>query len=123
MHVHVQTMEITMFLHDWTDLEGMKNDFQITDSELKGVRILLASYTYENYEGDAFVLFVRGRKLYEVNGGHCSCFGLEQQWKPEKTTVRELRHRLKEGTLGQAWGKGNTFADQLSQVLDEYSSK
>ena len=92
------------------------DDFEITEGDLEGVEILLASYTYENYSGDAFVLFRKGGKLYEVNGGHCSCYGLEGQWDPEETTVAELRHRLTEGNLGRYYG--NEFADELSAVLD-----
>lgn len=82
--------------------------------------VLLASYTYEDYSGDAFVLFRKGDKLYEVNGGHCSCYGLEGQWDPEETTVEALRHRLEKGDLGyEGWReKHNVFADELKQVLD-----
>ena len=43
-------------------------------------------------------LFERDGKLYEVFGGHCSCYGLEDQWKPEETTTAALRYRLKEGS-------------------------
>jgi hypothetical protein len=89
------------------------------EDEKYQVNILLASYTYEDYSGDAFVLFEKERKLFEVNGGHCSCYGLENQWKPESTTVESLLHRLNEGTLGLAtWDdKRNVFARELRQVL------
>jgi len=111
-----------MFLNDWKDsgLEGMKGDFGIDDTALDGVTVLLASYTYEDYSGDAFVLFARGGKLYEVNGSHCSCYGLREssysgdtttQWQPEETTVEALRHRLEKGYVGE-------IADALRQVLD-----
>ena len=125
MHVHGQMMEMTMFLHDWNEnhIEGVKKDFDISDADLLGVRILLASYTYEDYSGSAFVLFVRDGKLFEVNGGHCSCYGLEDQWSPEETSVEELRHRLKEGQLGADSYYGGNFADQLSQILDDYALK
>lgn len=85
--------------------------------------VLLASYSNEDYSGDAFVLFRKGDKLYEVNGGHCSCYGLEGQWEPEETNVEALRHRLEEGHLGyyDAWSddKRSIFADELKQVLDK----
>lgn len=83
--------------------------------------VLLASYTYEDYSGDAFVLFRKGDKLYEVNGGHCSCYGLEGQWEPEETNVEALRHRLEKGDLGyEGWReKHNVFADELKQILDK----
>lgn len=85
--------------------------------------VLLASYTYEDYSGEAFVLFRKGDKLYEVNGGHCSCYGLEGQWEPEETSVEALRHRIEKGDLGYYNGwrddRQSTFADELKQVLDK----
>ena len=63
----------------------------------KASEILLADYTYEDYSGSAYVLFERAGKLYEVVGSHCSCFGLEGQWKPEETTWAALAMRPKGG--------------------------
>lgn len=94
-----------MFLNDWKEsgVDGMKSDFGITDADLEGAEILLASYTYEDYSGSAFVLFRRDGKLFEVNGGHCSCFGLGEsdysgdtttQWQPEETTVESMMARI-----------------------------
>lgn len=82
-----------MFLSDWSEskLDGLKSDFQIDDV---GGDVLFAAYTYEDYSGDAFVLFSRDGKLFEVNGGHCSCYGLEGQWDPEETTKEALMKRL-----------------------------
>lgn len=65
-------------------------------------RVLFASYGTNDYEGDAIVLFTHEGKLYEVNGGHCSCHGLEStsyegeeesQWAPEETSWEALRMR------------------------------
>ena len=83
-----------------------------------GAEILLASYGTPSYEGYAFVLFRRDGKLWEVNGSHCSCYGLEGQWEPEETTVEALRRRVKEGTLGEGGYNENPFAAELLQVLD-----
>lgn len=121
-----------MYLNDWKDsgLEGMKIDFGIGDDALAGAEILLASYGYENYQGSAFVLFRTSGKLYEVNGSHCSCHGLneqsylgdtETQWRPEETTLESLRHRLNVGSLGQDSYCGNEFAGELRTVLDTLS--
>ena len=60
------------------------------------VNILIAWYDCEEYEGSAFVLFIQDGKLYEVHG-YCSCFGLEDQWDPEETTVKSIRHRMEKG--------------------------
>lgn len=86
--------------------------------EYRGIEILLASYSYENYSADAFVLFRKGGKLFEVNGGHCSCYGLEGQWEPEETTVAALKHRLSEGGMGRDSYCGNEYADELLALLD-----
>lgn len=82
--------------------------------EIEDSDILLASYNIGGYEGDAFVLFRKDGKLYEVNGSHCSCYGLEGQWRPEETDIASLRYRSKEGTMGI-----NTFRNELIQVLDK----
>ena len=79
---------MTIYLNDWknTGIDGMKRDFNIDDPYLEGVEILLASYTYKYYVGDAFVLFLKDGKLYEVNGSHCSCYGLEAK------IIMEVQH-------------------------------
>lgn len=85
----------------------------------QGVEIILAAYGDDNYSGDAFVLFRKDGKLYEVNGSHCSCNGLEGQWEPEETTAEALRHRLDRGALGIDGFSGNFFADELRSVLND----
>ena len=84
-----------MYLNDWSEsqAEGMCRDFEIEMSALDGIKILVASYTYEDYNGSAFVLFEKGGQLFEVNGSHCSCYGLEGQWEPEETTLEALMAR------------------------------
>lgn len=48
-----------VYLHDWKDgcLTEVASDFETDPDQMEGVEILLASYSYEHYEGDAFVLF------------------------------------------------------------------
>lgn len=122
-----------MFLHDWkeTGLDGMRDDFGISDEDLAGVEVLLATYTYEDYSGDAFVLFLRDGKLYEVNGSHCSCYGLSEsnysgdtttQWQPEETTVAALWMRMAKGHLGKE-DEGGGFAKELNGVLLDLEKK
>jgi len=61
--------------------------------EYEPIHILFASYSYANYSGDAFVLFEQDGKLFEVNAGHCSCYGLEGQFSHEETTLEAVAHR------------------------------
>lgn len=106
-----------MYLNGWetNGFDGMVEDFHATAEDVEGIEVLLASYEASGYEGDAFVLFQRDGALYEVHGSHCSCNGLEYQWRPEETTVHALRHLLDKGNLGQG---EHSFAAELRRVLD-----
>ncbi|MCF7618521.1 hypothetical protein [Bacillus sonorensis] len=71
----------SVFLNEW---EGKKkndvlSDFEEIDTDLN---ILFASYGSDLCEDKAWVLFEDKGKLFEVNGSHCSCYGLEYQWEP-----------------------------------------
>lgn len=85
-----------MYMHDWEEsqLDGLMSDFCIYESDLEGVEILHATYTYEYYSGSAYVLFRKDNKIYEVFGSHCSCYRLEGQWEPEEISIEDLLRRL-----------------------------
>ena len=95
----------SVYLHDWSEdgEAGMLADFQITADALSGATVLVASYTYEDYSGSAYVLFERDGKLFEVHGGHCSCYGLEGQWEPEEADRDAILHRVNNGSWGEEY--------------------
>ena len=82
-----------VYVGDWSCLDDMLRDFSIDKDSVKGYKVLYAWYEYADYSGSAFVLLKKGRKLYEVNGGHCSCYGLEDQFELEETNVEALLKR------------------------------
>lgn len=86
-----------------------KNDiatnFQISPDIMQNVFIIQADYNTGDYCGDAHVLYVEDGKLFEVHGSHCSCYGLEDQWKPEET--------FPEAALKQEYFKGNALLKQM----------
>lgn len=120
-----------IFLHIWDSKEDMIASFenvfnkdeltQEQKDKYAHVEVLLASYGCDNYTGDAFVLFrnTKDGQLYENNGSHCSCFGLEDQWDEESTSIESLRKRVNQGSLGSDDYSGNVFKDELIKVLDE----
>lgn len=73
------------------------NPFIINPDFPTDEEILFAAYEGGSYEGAAVVLFERDGKLYEVNGGHCSCCGLEDQWIPEETSWEAINLRPRKG--------------------------
>lgn len=112
-----------MFLGQWDNIEDLINDFEYYGdkdySKYEGIEILLAYYLYEDYSGEAFVLFRKDGVLYEVNGSHCSCYGLEGQWDPEETSVNALKYRYGVNEhFGTEYGRGNTYRKELKEVLD-----
>lgn len=91
--------------------------FRIGEEDLEGVEILLASYDEVwAYDGEAYVLFRKDGKLYEVHGSHCSCYGLEGQWEPEETTLESIEYRLRHGTLGNT-SDAHEFSAELHDVV------
>ena len=110
-------MNKPIFKEDFKDIDDIKGSFNITDEDLAGVRIYFAWYGSGSYDGSAFVLFKKGGKLYEVNGGHCSCYGLEGQWEPEETTKAAIIARIKDGSLGKSsYYYGGDFGDELLAI-------
>ena len=104
-----------IYLNDWRNSgeTGLLADFEIEN--LGGYEVVLASYTYEDYSGEAYVLLKKGGKLYEVHGGHCSCYGLEGQFSPEEVDIHSIRHRVEKGT----WGEEGKIKEYVLEALDE----
>lgn len=81
------------FMNGEYDYEtGKYKKIQLPKGFPKKSDILFAAYgTEESYSGSAIVVFSnRDGQLFIVEGGHCSCNGLEGQWVPTKTTIKAL---------------------------------
>ncbi len=75
--------------------EDVIDNFQLGEHQSNGIEIIYAEYDNHDYEADAFVLYKKDGKLYEVYGSHCSCFDLENQWEPEIVSIDALKKRSK----------------------------
>lgn len=116
-----------VFLHNWKRENDVYEDFsdngydeaEVTKFRiaLGDITILFASYGTDNYSGDAFVLIERNGKLYEINGYHCSCYGLEGQWEEEEVVLEEIANRLITGEMGTDDWAGNEFNKELRDFL------
>ena len=113
-----------MYIGNFSNKEDVASRFAIDLKSVEDCNILLAWYGYGSYDGSAFVLFECDGKLYEVNGGHCSCYGLEGQWSPEETSVEALKARIKNGSLGRdTYYDEGVFDKKLLGVLNRYRRK
>lgn len=88
------------YFGSWSTLEDVKCSFfpgwkrkpdSIPEDFPTDNEILFASYGGRSYEGDAQVVYKREGKLFEVDGYHCSCHGLEDGWSPEETSLGALQ--------------------------------
>lgn len=79
--------------HDFTDANSVFDTYAAPVEWREGVTFIYADYETYDYEGHSFVVFMKNGKLYEVNGSHCSCNGLEDCWQPEETSFAALMFR------------------------------
>jgi len=90
-----------IFWGEWGDVEDIEANFEKPGC-LDGAEVLHAAYTgydcWSDYEMEAVVVFTRDGKLWEVNGSHCSCMGLEGQWRPEEAVAKALAMRRGKGS-------------------------
>jgi hypothetical protein len=99
--------------------EDIISQYNAPADALKGAHIYLAWYGYGSYCGCSLVVFKKDGKLWEVNGSHCSCYGLEDQWRPEETSWEALAMR----TFGDDYD-GNVEATQaLQRLVKRYLKK
>lgn len=85
-----------MYFDIFSDRYSVLSQFEVKSSqiaELEDAEFLFAAYGGRAWEGAAIVIYTHDGKLFEVNGSHCSCYGLERQWKPEETSWGALAMR------------------------------
>ena len=82
-----------IYVQNFTDKASVLEAYNAPKDALDGATVYLAWYGYGSYDGKSLVIFRKGGKLYEVNGSHCSCNGLENQWEPEETSWAALAKR------------------------------
>lgn len=84
---------------------GVQEEFDTNFPE--PANVLYADYEYQNYEGEANVIWQEDDgSISYVSGGHCSCYGLEGQWEVEtypEETIRKMIQRARESD--NKWSK------------------
>lgn len=106
------------FIENFSSKEDVISNYTAPADALDGAIIYLAWYGYGSYDGYSLVVFEKDGKLYEVNGSHCSCSGLEGQWQPEETSWEALKMR---NLNDEGYTSGAHEADlQLHKVVSEH---
>lgn len=70
-------------------VKDIVNNYDVEESTVNQYKLVVASLNDYGYDEDSYFLLIHKvtGKLYEVNGGHCSCYGFEGQFQPEETTA------------------------------------
>lgn len=98
----------------------VQEEFEIDIPEPE--EVIIADYDIDGYEGSANILYREGDKFFYVQGGHCSCYGLEGQWEPEEYSRDTLL-----GQITRAEGEPKYYqygffrqnADLIRKALDK----
>lgn len=90
-----------LFLEDLKDFteeeirEHFRSEYEAKKEDIDKFDILIAYESVGNWGCDSSSFFLlRDREtneLYENHGSHCSCYGFEGQFTPEKTTIDYLK--------------------------------
>jgi hypothetical protein len=84
---------MSIYIENFESNADIIKEYEAPADALDGATVYLAWYGYGSYDGDSLVVFEKDGILYEVNGGHCSCMGLEGQWEPAETSWEALGMR------------------------------
>lgn len=106
-----------MIIDGFEDIEDLKKEYEITDEQLQGYEILFACYETGCYDGSSIVLLKKDDKLYIIDAGHCSCYGLEGQWYPVETT-KELLIREANAKTYNSYMDNKKFVDFVNQYFN-----
>lgn len=99
--------------------EHIASTFQ-APTALDGYEVLVAYESVGDWgcDSSSFTLLrrINDGVLFENHGSHCSCYGFENQWEPEETTVESLRSR----TWGFAYGGYDDDRQANEAAIREY---
>lgn len=112
------------YLFDWENYtkDEILDEFEFNGDRSK-IEILFASYTYEMYSGEAFLIVKKENKLYEVNANHCSCYGLEGQFDLEETSIKQLEFYLEKGHKFRYYNGEDFIKEHLVDFIKNYKEK
>lgn len=107
---------MSVYLEEFKNESDIIEQYAAPNDALEGAKVLLAWYGYGEYCGDSLVIFEKDSKLFEVNGSHCSCNGLEGQWQPDETSWKALAMR----ELSDHYGGGKEADEILKELVKKY---
>lgn len=97
----------------FADWESVQENFKTETSCPEN--LIVAAYDTPSYEGYALVIYYENNKYWLVEGSHCSCYGLEDQWSPEPYKTAKLLKACLDRT---SYGVIQEYRDIIYQAID-----
>lgn len=98
------------WIEGFAGVEDVREQFR-EPTALEGCEVLYATYGSYGYDGYAVVVYRDAAgELWEVEGSHCSCNGLEEQWAPGRVTPESLAMYKRNDSAYPLW---STFVASL----------
>lgn len=90
------------YFGEFEKLEDVRNEFHVSLTDLFPTerQMVFAWYGVGGYDGSALVVFKIKGQYYQVEGSHCSCYGLENQWEPDPVSKEQLKKYRPDFTSG-----------------------
>jgi hypothetical protein len=95
--------------------------FCASSSILDGCEVLVCRIDEGGgYEGNAHIIYQKGRDLFEVEASHCSCHGFEGQWQPTRIPRKYLQLRMDALTRERYWRKLKFNIDDPVSAIEKH---
>lgn len=110
---------------DWADVAnnfgGWKKKSRENLEEIpEPEEVLVAANNQECYEGDAWIVYRNGDRYFSVEGSHCSCYGFEDQWRPEEyPDAKTFLTALNKGTWNDDYGAKGRYLAMVKNILEQ----
>jgi len=96
-------------------LDDIRSKFEVSEDEklFPTEDELLLAYNEscnDGYAEEAHIYFVRDGQLYAVYASHCSCYGYEDKWGPEKEDWELVKKHL------ESWSEDTWLKERFEAV-------
>lgn len=101
--------EVYSGFDNWKDVQE-----QYEHTEKEPDEVFYAEYDGGGYEGWSFIVFRNGEDYFLEESAHCSCYGLEHSWDPEKYDKETLIAVLEKRQI-----ENKSFKEKFEQILNK----
>lgn len=93
--------------------------------KLRNKKVLIAYESVGDYGCDSSSFFLlkdkKSKRLFEIHGSHCSCYGFEGQLNLEKTSIDALKARNERGVF--SCGGYDESEEENQKLVKDYINK